>query len=85
MDYAELFQPMEGLPTGQVLTDATLEAFFAGYSLVGRDDPAVCFLPFVQLLNDWRLIPVDPGRRSWRQAARYQAITELARTGFGVA
>lgn len=85
MDYAELFQPLEGLMPGQVLADATLEAFFAGYKMVGRDDPAVRFLPFVQLLNDWRLIPVDPGRRSWRQAARYKAITDLARNGFGVA
>lgn len=84
MDYAEIFQPGERLEPGALLSKGTLDEFFRGYDLVTRDDPAVTFLPFVQLLNDWRLIPSDPARRSWRQTARYKAITALAQNGFGV-
>lgn len=85
MDYAELFQPVNGLKPGMLLSDATLDAFFDGYRLITRDDPAVKFLPLVQLLNDWRLIPSVSDKRSWRQIARYKAITALAQTGFNVA
>ena len=84
MDYAELFQPTAELEPGTLLSKATLDGFFRGYNVVTRDDPAVTFLPFVQLLNDWRLIPSDPARRSWRQTERYKAITALAQNGFGV-
>lgn len=84
MDYAELLQPPDGLEPGCVLTAATIDAFFGGYDLVTRDDPAVGFLPFTQLLNDWRSIPVEAHQRSWRQAARYKTIVALARNGFGV-
>ncbi|WP_299684619.1 phosphotransferase [uncultured Tateyamaria sp.] len=79
MDYAELHQPGDAVPAGAVLSPATCAAFFEGYTLVGQDDPAVQFLPHVQLLNDWRLIPAQPSRRSWRQAARMDAIAALAR------
>lgn len=79
MDYGELFQPMSDVPPGEVLSPATQQAFFDGYDLVSKDDPAVRFLPFVQLLNDWRLIPADAVRRSWRQSARLDAIIGLAR------
>lgn len=82
MDYAELFQPMDEVPPAALLSDTTLEAFFDGYDLVGRDDPAVRFIPFVQLLNDWRLIPPNPTRRSWRQVARMNMIETLARNAF---
>lgn len=83
MDYAEIFQPP--LETkNRVLSDETLDAFFDGYDLVKRDDPAVTFIPYVQLLNDWRLIPARANKRSWRQKARYDAITRLAQNGFGV-
>ena len=82
MDYAELFQPDDDIPVGGLLSDATLDAFFAGYDCVGRDDPAVAFLPYVQLLNDWRLIPPNPARRSWRQIARMARIELLARNAF---
>ncbi|WP_299728439.1 aminoglycoside phosphotransferase family protein [uncultured Tateyamaria sp.] len=84
MDYAELFQPGEDVSEGRLLSDATLDAFFDGYRLVERDDPAVRFLPFVQLLNDWRLIPPNKTRRSWRQAARMDRIEALARTAFAL-
>ncbi|WP_189799474.1 phosphotransferase [Tateyamaria sp. syn59] len=80
MDYAELFQP---LPKGQLLTQDTLDAFFNGYTLVDPDDPAVRFLPYVQLLNDWKAIPSDPQERSWRQRARMANISALATTAFG--
>mmetsp|Transcript_18030 Transcript_18030/g.27517 ORF Transcript_18030/g.27517 Transcript_18030/m.27517 type:complete len:324 (-) Transcript_18030:3002-3973(-) len=81
MDYAELFQPPV---KNTLLSDETLDAFFDGYDLVRRSDPAVMFLPYVQLLNDWRLIPVMAAKRSWRQKARYDAITRLAQHGFDV-
>lgn len=78
MDYAELFQPDgDGL-----LSDETMDAFFDGYRFVGRDDPSVRFVPYVQLLNDWRLIPAIPAKRSWRQTARMQRIEALARSAF---
>ncbi|GGX39733.1 hypothetical protein GCM10007385_03620 [Tateyamaria omphalii] len=80
MDYAELFQP---LPNGNLLSQDTLDAFFDGYTVLGRDDPAVRFLPYVQLLNDWRAIPVDPDNRSWRQSIRLENITALARSACG--
>jgi hypothetical protein len=84
MDYAEMFQPDTDLSAGALLSDATLDAFFDGYDLVRRDDPAVTFVPYVQVLNDWRLIPPQPAKRSWRQKARYKVITVLARNGFDV-
>ena len=82
MDYAELFQPMDQVQPGALLSDATLDAFFKGYDLVGQNDPAVRFVPFVQLLNDWRLIPPHAARRSWRQSARMDMIETLARNAF---
>lgn len=84
MDYAELFQAAADVPAGALLSDATLDAFFEGYDLVGRDDPSVRFVPYVQILNDWRLIPPDPAKRSWRQAARMDRIASLARTAFAL-
>ena len=83
MDYAELFQPDDDIPPGGLLSDATLDAFFGGYTVVDRDDPAVQFVPYVQLLNDWRMIPPNPARRSWRQIARMARIEMLARNAFG--
>lgn len=82
MDYAELFQPV---PRGALLSQETLNAFFGGYTLVKYDDPAVRFLPHVQLLNDWRAIPVDPGKRSWRQRLRMENIIKLAQSAFDMA
>ncbi|WP_299152618.1 aminoglycoside phosphotransferase family protein [uncultured Tateyamaria sp.] len=78
MDYAELFQP-----EGQLLNDETLDAFFDGYDLVSRDDPGVRFLPYVQLLTDWRTVPADVDKRSWRQDRRMAAIARLADVAFG--
>ncbi|MEO9683391.1 MAG: phosphotransferase [Tateyamaria sp.] len=83
LDYAEMFQSKTDLQPGAVLSDATRDSFFDGYDLVGRDDPSVRFVPFVQLLNDWRLIPTNPMLRSWRQVARMEAIEALARNAFG--
>ncbi len=79
MDYAELFQPDSEVAPGEVLATTTIDAFFAGYDLVDKNDPAVRFVPFVQLLNDWRLIPFDANRRSWRQKIRLDSIIFLAR------
>ena len=84
VDYAEPFQPRGDVPVGAMVSAATFDAFFDGYDVTGRDDPSVRFIPFVQLLNDWRLIPPDPSRRSWRQAARMTAIEALARNGFAL-
>lgn len=82
MDYAELFQPVDEVKPGALLSDATLHAFFKGYDMVGRNDPAVRFVPFVQLLNDWRLVPANAARRSWRQSVRMDRIETLAHTAF---
>ncbi len=82
MDYAELFQPIQDVPRGAVLSRTTLDAFFKGYDVVTRDDPAVRFLPYVQLLNDWRAVPTVVARRSWRQAARMDKILALAQNAF---
>lgn len=78
LDYAELHQPVSDLGAGMVLSSDTLGAFFQGYTLISADDPAVRFLPFVQVLNDWRLIPVAPSKQSWRQKARMTGIRALA-------
>lgn len=85
LDYAELFQPVKDVPRGAILSDKTLDAFFKGYDVVTRDDPAVRFLPYVQLLTDWRAVPVNPSNRSWRQAARMENITALVRNAFDLA
>jgi len=79
MDYAELFQSNSEVAPGEVLATDTIDAFFSGYDLVDKNDPAVRFVPFVQLLNDWRLIPFDPTRRSWRQKIRLDRVVFLAR------
>lgn len=78
-EFAELFQPVDSLSPGDILSDHTCRAFFSGYSMVSEDDPAVQFLPYIQLLNDWRLIPVGAAQRSWRQSARFDAIVALVR------
>ena len=84
MDYAELFQPQSDVKPGQVLSEQTTMAFFSGYTVVRHDDPSVRFVPFVQLLNDWRLIPPAAGKRSWRQRARFDGIVALAQNAFGL-
>ena len=81
MDYAELFQPRT---VGTLLSQETLDAFFSGYTLVTDDDPAVRFLPYVQLLNDWRTIPADLSKRSWRQRLRMENILMLSQSAFDV-
>ena len=83
MDFAELHQPRDTLPAGTLVSQETLRAFFAGYMLVDSDDPAVRFLPHVQLLNDWCLIPAAPEQRSWRQRARFDGIVALAHNALG--
>lgn len=82
MDYAELFQNTSDVTRGQLLSADAVQAFFKGYDLVGPDDPAVGFLPFVQILNDWRIIPAKKSDRSIRQSRRLAAIRELAEKGF---
>jgi len=82
MDYAELFQNPSDIKRGQLLSDEVLRVFFKGYDLVGPDDPSVGFLPFVQILNDWRLIPSKSEERSFRQSRRLAAIKRLAEKGF---
>ncbi len=83
MDYAELFQDPSDVLRGQLLSSQTTKAFFDGYSLVGVDDPAVEFLPFVQILNDWRIIPSKSSDRSLRQSHRLGNLLYLAQKGFG--
>ena len=84
LDYAELYQDENDVESGKVLSAKTLSAFFDGYDFVKVGDPGVGFLQYVQLLNDWRLIPVTPAHRSWRQALRHEKISTLAKKAFGL-
>lgn len=49
-----------------------------------RDDPTVRFLPYVQLLIDWRAVSANPAKRSWRQTARMDSIEAMARNTFDI-
>ncbi|SHJ86700.1 Phosphotransferase enzyme family protein [Shimia gijangensis] len=84
MDYAELFQDPSDVKRGQILAAKTTNGFFKGYDVVGSEDPAVSFLPFVQILNDWRIIPAKSEARSLRQSRRLAVIQVLAEKGFMV-
>ena len=81
-EYAISFQDRRSLAPGQLLSDENLDAFFGGYELVDRSDPAVRFLPFVRLLNLWQMVPVHPWYKRAHREPRMKQIEFLARIAF---
>ncbi|KNG93661.1 aminoglycoside phosphotransferase family protein [Pseudaestuariivita atlantica] len=62
---------------GEVLTDLARDAFFAGYTLVGPDDPSVGLMLRMRLLAEWIALPPEEEDRGPSQAQRFKALRQL--------
>lgn len=67
---------------GQVIPPEVLDAFFAGYTLVGKDDPSVCFLSFVQVLESWLQIPKNQTDRTKAKQLSIKQLRPIAKRAF---
>ncbi|WP_254899002.1 phosphotransferase [Thalassococcus arenae] len=74
-DYAILRAPHADIPVGSVLPPQAEQAFFAGYDLVGPDDPSVRLLVRHRVLAEWWGLPVSG--RSTAQERRWQRLKSL--------
>ncbi len=80
VSYMQMVGDIDAIPKGDVLPPEALEAFFEGYSLVGRDDPGVQFMLRVQVLTDWnRMHP----KMTAQSLIRYARVKAIARQAFG--
>ncbi|SIS52320.1 Phosphotransferase enzyme family protein [Roseivivax lentus] len=78
VDYATLYAPLDRIAPGAVLPAEAQAAFFAGYDLVGADDPSVRLLLRHRVLADWWGLPAHSGSRSAAQDRRYRRLMPLA-------
>ncbi len=76
-DVAILWADHATVPPGQVLPSPLMDAFFAGYTLVGPDDPSVQLLMRHRFLAEWWGLPADIDRLSMAQFRRWQGIQSL--------
>lgn len=77
-DYAILHAPKQAVPEGEVLPPEVLSAFFAGYGLVGAEDPSVQLLLRNRVLAEWWGLPAKAEDRGPAQARRWAGVQALA-------
>lgn len=76
-DYAILRAPREAIEPGNLLPHAAMQAFFAGYDLVGPDDPSVRLLIRHRVLAEWWGVDASPLRRSKAAERRLRGVLSL--------
>ncbi|SMC96946.1 aminoglycoside phosphotransferase family protein [Primorskyibacter flagellatus] len=74
LDYTSILRSEADLRPGQVIPDDAMEAFFRGYTLVGRNDPSVEFLLYARILAT--LVHV-PQKQSDRTDAKQRTLIRL--------
>lgn len=84
VDYTILHAPLGQVRTGEVLPRAALNGFFAGYDLVGPDDPSVQMMLYMRILVDWRALPADPAAMRQTDARRLVGLIHMAQRAFGI-
>lgn len=82
VDYATLHADHDRIAPGDVLPEAMLSAFFAGYDLVGPEDPSVRLLLRHRVLADWWGLPATGMQRSAAQERRFRRLMPLAQRVF---
>lgn len=79
-DYAILRAPRADIPRGALLPQAALKAFFAGYDLVGPDDPSVRLLIRHRVLAEWWGVSASAHLRSKAAERRLRGVLSLIET-----
>lgn len=74
LDFTMQFRSTNDLPEGQIVHDETLDAFFEGYRLVGKDDPSVRFLLYARILATLNTIQA---KNSERTDAKHRTLKHL--------
>ncbi len=82
LDFTALFRDPTDLKPGQIIHDATLDAFFDGYTLVGRDDPSVAFLLYVRILSTLLTVPAKKWQRTDAKLRTLNRLRPIARHAF---
>ncbi|MFD1342631.1 phosphotransferase [Litorisediminicola beolgyonensis] len=82
VDYATLRADPKTIAPGDVLPAAARDGFFAGYDLVGPDDPSVGLLLRHRILADWWGLPATEAERSPAQDRRLRRLMALAERSF---
>ena len=77
-DYAILHAQKEAIPEGAVLPPEVSAGFFAGYGLVGAEDPSVQLLLRNRVLAEWWGLPARAEDRGPAQARRWAGVRALA-------
>lgn len=65
--YGALLAPPDA--TGRILPGVDLSGLFAGYDVVGVDEPSIGFLCRMRVLIDWQTLPPSPGKPDRNAAA----------------
>ena len=74
----------QGLKQGQVIAQPVMDAFFAGYHLVGQDDPSVTFLLYARVLATLNLVPQPKADRTAAKQRSLQRLRPIARKAFHI-
>jgi thiamine kinase-like enzyme len=77
--YSQMVGDLNNLPKGYAVPKQAWDAFFDGYTLVGRDDPTVQFLTKVQVLTDWNRMQ---DKTTINGIIRLERIKKIARQAF---
>ena len=82
LDFTELFGDPNAVAVGDVVPQDIKDAFFSEYKFLPETDPAISFLCYTRLLEDWHSIPTNPDHRSVRQEYRLEQILKIAELAF---
>jgi len=77
--YSQMVGDLDDLPKGSAVPQQAWNAFFDGYTLVGRDDPTVQFLTKVQVLTDWNRMQ---DKTTINGIIRLERVKKIARQAF---
>ncbi|QFS84656.1 Phosphotransferase enzyme family protein [Roseivivax sp. THAF40] len=77
--YGALLAPPDA--TGRILPGVDLSGLFAGYDVVGVDEPSIGFLCRMRVLIDWQTLPPEP-RQTGPERRRFAGLLRLAHAAF---
>jgi len=82
LDYTAILRSSKELESGQIIPADAIEAFFAGYRLVGPNDPSVQFLPYAKILGSLVNVPQRRNDRSKTNQKTLERLRPIARVAF---
>ena len=82
LDYTAILRSSKELESGQIIPADAIEAFFAGYKLVGPNDPSVQFLPYAKILGSLVSVPKRRNERSKTNQKTLERLRSIAQVAF---